>query len=167
MHEGSCEVKATLHSAGVGADPAVHGVSDIDKLEDFGHPPLSFSSVESVEPSLQLEQFPSGRLIVKGGCLEGHTHLAPDCVGFLDDIVTGHGGVPCCGNKERAQDADQSRLPGAIWPQEPIDHSSLDRQVEAGEGPGRAEATLESFDLDRRGPGSDGALHLGNVRAGC
>ena len=98
-----------------------------------------WSSAEPEQPPLEPQQFTPGLEVIEGCVLKGNANAEPDSSGLVDDVVAGNPGTPATRTQERAQHADDRRLTGPVGPQEPIDLTRPDGEVEAVNGDVRPE----------------------------
>src|ERR1700722_17546668 len=104
--------------------------------------------------SLMLQILPHCELGIDAGGLKGDADLPADVVGTPGQIETEHRGTPRLNWQECAQDAEESRLAAAVWPQETEDRSRFDREIDAIERQAFAIAMREAADFNRGRHGS-------------
>ncbi len=129
VHQGGGQIEPALHPAGIGADAPVDGPTDVHQIQNVAESGPDLGRSQPVEPSLEGEQFPARLTVVQRGGLEGHPDTEPHLLGFLDDVVAGHRGVPGARAQQRAQHPQEGGLARSVRTQEPVDLSGGDVQV--------------------------------------
>ena len=129
------EVESPLHPARVAADAPVGGLGQPDPSEKLvgAGPPLG--ARESLERRLEPKVLATGQERVERGLLEGgaddRAHLRP----LLGDVVPGHARGSLGRREERRQHVHRGRLPRAVGPEEAVDLTGLDHEVDSVDRP--------------------------------
>ncbi len=164
VDQGRRQVEASLHAARVRLDLAVDGRADVDEPHDLLHAYGPFGPSQPVQPALEVEKFPPGLAVVERGVLEGDADLEPDLLGLARHVEAGHDPVTACRAHERAQHADQGRLARSVRPQEAVDLTGGDLEVDPRHGPELAELAGDVLRGD--GGGGHGRSRYRSARDG-
>ena len=138
---------------GVGADAAV--------LRRRRGPTRSISSAprartrvgrDPVQRRLELDQLAAGHQQVERGLLQGDADALAHLRRLRRDVVAGDGRASAGRAQQRHEHPHGGRLAGAVGPEEAVDLSRLDLQVDADDGLHAAlELALQAHDFDRGG----------------
>jgi hypothetical protein len=91
----------------------------------------------------------AGQVFVDGGELTGQADHRADGVGVVDDVVSEHGRAASVGAEQGGQHTDDGGLAGPVGPENAVDASGRDGQVEVVDGACVAEDLDQPASFDR------------------
>lgn len=151
MDQGDGKVEPALHSARIGADPAIDGIADVDQVENCGHPVPDLGRRHAVETPLEVQDFASGLPIIERRFLQGDADAQPDGLGMAGDVVSGDEGNPLVWPQERAKHPNGGRLSRSVGSQEAVDLTLSYREVDTVDRIHRAKASHQTAGQDGAG----------------
>src|SRR5439155_14550011 len=168
-HEAAREIQLLLHPRGKAREARVGLLGEAGHREERVGPTPRLGPGDAVEAREEVERLPHGEDSVARRIPSGdHVDPTPNVQGIADDVEAGDGRPAARGEKERRQDLDERRLPGAVRPQEPEALAALDAEVDPLERDhlpllaAGAEGACERAGLD--GGGRPAAGHLPSSR---
>lgn len=140
------EVKTLFHPAGEGLDELGSTRTQPQPVEEGIHPSRGVPPRDSVHGAPELQVLPSGEPAVEAPVTaEDDPDQSADLLRVVEHVIPMDGDRAGRRRQDGARDPAQSRLPGAVGPEQPVDPA--DRQLEVDAIQGRAvgsAADLES-----------------------
>jgi len=118
----------------IGGDGSIERVTEVDHLAELVDSLCHGLLGKAVQQALQPQQLTPGLLRVEGCILEGGTDPEPHVTRLRADVEPGHGRPTGGGGHQGAQHSDRGGLPGAVGPEEPVDLSAADLEVDLVDG---------------------------------
>ncbi len=145
------DVEASAHAPGVGGDPPVGGVHQVELDEQLAGPFTGGPAAQAQQTTEQHQVLGSGELLVQGGELPGERDGGAHPGRVADDVVAGDDGPPPAGRDQGREDVDAGRLAGAVRPEQTEDLAVVDGETQPVQGHHRPEGPAQSLDHDRGG----------------
>ncbi|CAN5689853.1 hypothetical protein BH24ACT5_BH24ACT5_08950 [soil metagenome] len=98
----------------------------------------------------QFEVLASGQLLVDGGVLPGETDIGSHLLGLFDHVEAQDLRRAFIGSDDRGEDPHHRGLAGAVGPQQSVDGTGQDREINAVDGLHLAESLGDPGHFDRR-----------------
>ena len=151
MHERQREVKAALHPSRVPADSPVSGLGEADALEQCLRPPATLGAGQALQRGLEHQVLAAGEDRVERGLLEGGADHGAHLSALPDDVESTNGRAAARRRQQRREHQHGRRLPGAVRPEETVDLTGRDREVDSVNCAGAlAKLPHQVLYLDRR-----------------
>ena len=160
VHERGGEVEASAHASRIGAHGTVGGLREAELLEQLRRSWGELSLRLVGEPPHELEVLASGEVFVDRGVLTGEADRLANPFGVAGHVDPEDARSPRVGKKDGREDADGSRLAGAVGPEQSEHGARGYREVDAGQRLDRAELLRDAFDED----GGGGVAHRSKLR---
>ena len=136
MDERARQIESALHPARVAADFAIGRVRQPDTGNQLVGTLVAFAARERLQRCLQAKMLTSGQQRVERGLLEGGADRGAHVRALGDDVVARHPGRARSGRQKRRQHVNRRRLAGAVRPEEAVDLSRGDAEIDSVHGPG-------------------------------
>ena len=147
------DVEPAPHAPGVVLDQPAGRVGETERLEQLGRPRLGLVPLQAQQPAEQDEVLAPGQVLVDRGELARQADGAAHRIGLAHDVVAEHARLAAVRAQQRREHPDRRGLAGAVRAEHAVDGAAAHGQVDAVDGPDRAE------DLDEAG-GLDGEIGL-------
>jgi hypothetical protein len=131
VDEGEREVEPSLHPARVPRDLAIGRIDEADAVQQLLGARLPLRLRDALQRRLQAQVVAGGEERVESRFLERDADEPADLRPVLDDVVARDERSPRGRREQRGQDVDRGGLPGAVRPEEAVDLSWVDREVDA------------------------------------
>src|SRR5580700_3047523 len=118
MEQALGEFDAALHAAGKSLHQIARAVEQSHARENFVDAHLKLRAAQAIEMSLMPKIFVGGELGVDALCLKHHADTPAQGPGLAHGIEAGDRRAAGSGHHERRENAKQSRLAAAIWPEQ-------------------------------------------------
>ncbi len=150
MDQREGQVEPAAHAAAVGPDGSIERGPDVHEVGELADAPARLGAGQGKEPSLEIQQLATRLLGVEGRLLERDADAEAHLGRLADDVAAGNGCAPRGRPQERAQHPNQRGLARAIGPEEAVDLTARDGQVDAADRLRRPERANQAGGDDRR-----------------
>ena len=172
VHERQREVQAALHAARVAADAAVGGFGQADALEQLLRAARAVGLRHSLQRRLQHQVLATGEDRVERGLLQRGADRRAHLRALAHDVEAADARAAAGRRQQRREHQHRRRLARAVGPEEAVDLTGRDGQVDAVDrARSLAELAHELLDLDCRlravhvlSPGSGRGGNEGSTR---
>jgi hypothetical protein len=149
VDERQREVEPPPHPARVAANLALRGIREADALDQLVTAARRLRLRDPVHPGLQAHVLTRRQKWIEGRLLERDADRVADRRPLSDDVVAGDGRRPRGRGEQRGEHVNGGRLAGAVRPQEAVDLTRGDGEVDPVDRPrALAELANEAVRLD-------------------
>ena len=135
MHEREREIEAPLHAARVAGDLPIGGIDEPHAVEQLLRARAALLLGDALQRRLEAKVVARGEERVERGLLERDADEPADLRPVLHDVVAADERRPGGRRQQRGQDVDGGRLPGPVRPEEAVDLTRRDGEVDPVDGP--------------------------------
>ena len=147
-HQRGGEVEPAPHSSGIGGDPAAAGIDELEPAQQLRCAGAGASGAQTLQAADHRQVLHPGLEPVEGGVLTGQADPAPGLGPLADDVPSRHPCRACVRRRQSGQHPDGGRLAGAVGPEQRVDVSGRDLDVDAIDDAGGVVGLLKAGGLD-------------------
>jgi len=149
VHERRGKHQLLLHAARQAAGAARRDVSQPESGQQRFRARTPVRLGDAAEPGEELDVLGDGQVGVQAELLAHVADLGGHAIRVAHDRRAEHARLSGVGAQDRCEHPQQSRLPGAVGADQPVQHPFRNRQVHPVDGDRRAERTPQAPRLDR------------------
>jgi len=144
VEQGTRQVQALLHAAGIGFDPVVSAILQSHQFQQFSDARASLIRGHGVQFGEITQILNSGQASVKSArATEGEANVFAYFPGVLQNILTKNMNAAAGGDEQRGEHFHGSGLAGAVWTQQTKEFSFIYVEGDAAHRLGGARGALQ------------------------
>ena len=149
MDEGAGEGEALAVAAGQRARELALASREVGELDHPRYADGPLGSRDLVDPSVEDQVLHHGHIVVEGELLGHVPDHGLDALGVAGEVDAEHGAPALARLENAAQHAEGGGLPGSVGPEEAVELTGADLEIQVVDGDALAESAGEVARLDR------------------